>query len=265
LAAPLRDDETNVDARYSSTRRKGIYLLPNLLTTGGLFAGFYSIVASIDGNFMPAAWAIFAAMLLDGLDGRLARLTNTASEFGKEYDSLADMVSFGLAPAIVVYQWGVERLAEYGAVWGRLGWLAAFLYVAAAAFRLARFNTNVAQDKRFFQGLASPAAAAGIASMIWLATSYGGVAGLAALVAGAAITAVTGVLMVSRFAYISFKDVNPGKRVRFAQLVLIPLVIIVIALEPPITLFSLFVVYAASGPVAWLWRRRKRHDAAAAP
>ena len=253
-----------MDARYSSTRRKGIYLLPNLLTTGGLFAGFYSIVASIDGNFTNAAWAIYAAMLLDGLDGRLARLTNTASEFGKEYDSLADMVSFGLAPAIVVYQWGVERLAEYGAVWGRLGWLAAFLYVAAAAFRLARFNTNVAQDRRFFQGLPSPPAAAGVASMIWVVNYYDGFTGLASLVAGAAITAATGLLMVSRFAYVSFKEINPGKRVRFAQLVLIPLVIIVIAIEPPVTLFGLFVVYAASGPAAWLWRRRgKRHDTAA--
>jgi CDP-diacylglycerol--serine O-phosphatidyltransferase len=253
-----------VDPGHSHLRRKGIYLLPNLFTTGGLFAGFYSIVASIDGNFEHAAWAIYAAMLLDGLDGRLARWTNTASEFGKQYDSLADMVSFGLAPAIVVYQWGVERLAEYGMVWGRLGWLAAFLYVAAAAFRLARFNSNVAQDRRFFQGLASPAAAAGIASMIWVVNAYDGFTGLASLVAGAAITAVTGLLMMSRFAYVSFKDFNPGKRVRFARLVLIPLVIIVIALEPPVTLFGLFVLYATSGPAGWVWRRRsKRYDTAA--
>ena len=204
--------ENAVDGRHGNTRRKGIYLLPNLVTTGGLFAGFYSIVASIDGNFDLAAWAIFAAMLLDGLDGRVARLTSTASEFGKEFDSLADMVSFGLAPAIVVYQWGVERLAEYGAIWGRLGWLAAFLYVAAAAFRLARFNSNVAQDRRFFQGLASPAAAAGVASMIWLATAVSGIRGLAPRSSpGVTITAVTGLLMMSRFAYVSFKDVNPGE------------------------------------------------------
>src|SRR5688572_7599300 len=172
------------------------------------------------------------------------------------------MVSFGLAPAIVVYQWGVERLAEYGAVWGRLGWLAAFLYVAAAAFRLARFNSNVAQDRRFFQGLASPAAAAGVASMIWLATAYEGFDGLPALVAGVTVTAVTGLLMMSRFAYVSFKDVNPARRVRFVQLLLIPLVIIVIAIEPPITIFALFLVYAAWGPAAWLWHRRrgKRHE-----
>jgi CDP-diacylglycerol--serine O-phosphatidyltransferase len=245
-----------VDGRPSNTRRKGIYLLPNLLTTGGLFAGFYSIVASIDGNFQAAAWGIFAAMFLDGLDGRVARLTSTASEFGKEYDSLADMVSFGLAPAIVTYQWGVERLAEYGAIWGRLGWLAAFLYVAAAAFRLARFNTNVVPDKRFFQGLASPAAATGVAAMVWLATHYG-IEGLTALVAGISITALAGLLMMSRFAYLSFKDVSAGKRVRFANLLLIPLVIIVIAVEPQVTIFVLFLVYASSGPAAWFWHRRR--------
>jgi CDP-diacylglycerol--serine O-phosphatidyltransferase len=245
-----------VDGRPSHTRRKGIYLLPNLLTTAGLFAGFYSIVAAIDGNFPAAAWGIFIAMFLDGLDGRVARLTSTASEFGKEYDSLADMVSFGLAPAIVTYQWGVERLAEYGAIWGRLGWLAAFLYVAAAAFRLARFNTNVGQDRRFFQGLASPAAAAGVAAMVWLATHYE-IDGLTALVAGIAVTAVAGLLMMSRFAYLSFKDVSAGKRLRFANLLLIPLVIIVIAIEPQVTIFVLFLIYASSGPAAWLWHRRR--------
>jgi len=254
-----------VDAgRPTSTRRKGIYLLPNLLTTGALFAGFYSIVAAIDGNFPSAAWAIFAAMFLDGLDGRVARLTSTASEFGKEYDSLSDMVSFGLAPAIVTYQWGVERLAEYGAVWGRLGWLAAFLYCAAAAFRLARFNTNVGQDRRFFQGLPSPPAAAGVASMVWLATHYQ-IEGLIALVAGITVTAVAGLLMMSRFAYVSFKDVSAGKRVRFANLLLIPLVIIVIAIEPQVTIFILFLIYASSGPAGWLWHRRRAKRMEAAP
>ncbi len=245
-----------VDGRPPSTRRKGIYLLPNLLTTGGLFAGFYAIVAAIDGNFASSAYGIFVAMFLDGLDGRVARLTSTASEFGKQYDSLADMVSFGLAPAIVTYQWGVARLSEYGAIWGRLGWLAAFLYVAAAAFRLARFNTNVAQDRRFFQGLASPAAAVGVAAMVWLATHYG-IGGLTALVAGITVTAVTGLLMMSRFAYWSFKDISAGKRLRFANLLVIPLVIIVIAVEPQVTIFVLFLAYASSGPAAWLWHRRR--------
>ncbi len=252
MQRPQVDDEVN------AAHRRGIYLLPNLLTTGGLFAGFYSIIAAIDGHFHAAAWSIFIAMFLDGLDGRVARLTSTASDFGKEYDSLADMVSFGLAPALVTYQWGVARLSEYGAVWGRLGWLAAFLYAAAAAFRLARFNTNVATlDRRYFQGLPSPAAAATVAGMVWFTTTYG-VDGLVALCAGIAITAAAGVLMMSRFRYLSFKEFGPGHRVRFAHLLLIPLVIIVIAIEPPLTVFALFAVYAASGPLNWLWRRRRR-------
>src|SRR5690606_25808796 len=242
-----RDRMQTVEGEHASSPRKGIYLLPNLLTTGGLFAGFYSIVAAIDGNFTAAAWSIFVAMFLDGLDGRVARMTSTASDFGKEFDSLADMVSFGLAPAIVTYQWGVERLSEYGTLWGRLGWLAAFLYVAAAAFRLARFSTNVTQDRRCFQALAVPAPACGVAGRVWLTTHYG-IEGLAALVAGIMVTAIAGVLMMSRFAYLSFKDVAAGKRVRFAHLLLIPLVLIVIALAPPITIFALFIVYAASGP-----------------
>ena len=274
-----------VEGEQAGSPRKGIYLLPNLLTTGGLFADFYSIVAAIDGNFTSAALSIFVAMFLDGLDGRVARMTSTASDFGKEFDSLADMVSFGLAPAIVTYQWGVERIAEYGEIWERIGWLAAFLYAAAAAFRLARFNTNTAmldrryfqglaspaaaafrlarfnpnvalQDRRYFQGLASPAAAAGVASMVWLATSYG-IEGLVGLVAGIAITALAGLLMMSRFAYLSFKEVGPGQRVRFGRLLLIPLVIIVIAIDPPLMVFLLFVTYASSGPLLWVWRRRR--------
>jgi CDP-diacylglycerol--serine O-phosphatidyltransferase len=238
--------------------RKGIFLLPNLVTTGALFAGFYSVIAAIDGNFTASAWAIFIAMFLDGIDGRVARMTSTASDFGKEFDSLADMVSFGIAPAIVTYQWGVERLSEYGAIWGRLGWLAAFLYAAAAAFRLARFNSNAArQDKRYFQGLSSPAAAASVASMVWVSTQYG-IDGLVALAAGIAITAFAGLLMVSRFRYLSFKDIGPGQRVRFGRLLLIPLVIIVIAVEPPLVIFLIFVGYACSGPAWWLWRRRRK-------
>lgn len=249
---------TEDNATDRSARRRGIYLLPNLLTTGALFAGFYSIIAAIDGNFFNAAIAIFIAMLLDGADGRIARMTSTASEFGKEFDSLSDMVSFGLAPAIVTYQWGVERLSEYGGVWGRLGWLAAFLYVAAAAFRLARFNTNVAgTDRRFFQGLPSPAAAACIAAMMLVSTEYE-VYGLVALVAGITITAALGVLMVSRFSYLSFKDIKPGQRVRYTRLLLIPLVLIVISLDPPMVTFGLFVAYASSGPAVWLWRRSRR-------
>ena len=238
--------------------RRGIYLLPNLLTTGALFAGFYSIVAAIDGNFYGAVWAILIAMFFDGLDGRVARMTSTSSEFGKEYDSLADMVSFGVAPAIVTYQWGVERLAGYGALWGRIGWLAAFLYAAAAAFRLARFNTNYAvNDRRYFQGLPSPAAAAGVAAMVWVATKYE-IDALLGLMSGIAITAVAGLLMMSGFRFLSFKDFNLGRRMRFAHLLLLPLALIVISLEPSLVLLGVFIVYAASGPGIWLWRRRVR-------
>lgn len=239
-------------------RRRGIYLLPNLLTTGGLFAGFYSIIAAIDGNFTVAALAIFVAMFLDGLDGRVARMTSTSSEFGKEFDSLADIVSFGLTPAIVTYQWGVERLSEYGSIWGRLGWAAAFLYVAAGAFRLARFNSNVLwTDRRYFQGLPIPAAAACIAAMVWVSTKYE-VEGLAALVAGIAITAALAVLMVSRFSYLSFKDIKAGHRVRYTRLMIIPLIIIIIAIEPATVSFLLTAIYATSAPAVWLWRRMKR-------
>jgi len=239
-------------------RRRGIYLLPNLVTTGALFAGFYSMIAAIDGNFSRAAIAIFVAMILDWADGWVARMTSTSSEFGKEFDSLADMVSFGLTPAIVTYQWGVERLSEYGAAWERLGWLAAFLYVAAAAFRLARFNSNASwNDRRFFQGLPSPSAAGVIAGMVWASTHYG-IDGLSALVAGITITAAAGALMVSRFSYRSLKDVKPSQQLRFTQLLFIPLLLIVIAIEVQVTSFVVFSLYALSGPATWLWRRRRR-------
>jgi len=246
------------ERKQSPVRRRGIYLLPNLVTTGALFAGFYSMIAAIDGNFSRAAIAIFVAMMLDWADGWVARMTSTSSEFGKEFDSLADMVSFGLTPAIVTYQWGVERLSEYGTVWEKLGWLAAFLYVAAAAFRLARFNSNSNwNDRRFFQGLPSPAAAGVIAGMVWASTHYG-IDGLGALVAGISITAAVGALMVSRFSYRSLKDVKPGQQLRFTQILFIPLLIIVIAIKVEVTSFTLFALYAASGPVIWLWRRRRR-------
>ena len=153
----------------SSARRRGVYWLPNLLTTGALFAGFYAIVAAIDLRFEYAGIAVFVAMTFDFLDGRVARWTNTASAFGKEYDSLSDMVSFGVAPAIVTYQWGVARIAEYGPLWRRVGWLVCFFYAAAAALRLARFNSRTAtQDKHYFEGLPSPAAAAIVAALVWL-------------------------------------------------------------------------------------------------
>jgi len=239
-------------------RRRGIYLLPNLLTTGTVFAGFYGIVAAIDGNYRPAAIAIFVAALLDGMDGRLARLTHTESEFGKQYDSLADMVAFGLAPALIVYQWGLKALAEYGWAWGKVGWLAAFLYAVAAALRLARFNvTSATTDRRFFEGLPSPSAAGLVASMVWLATELG-IDGLPALAVSTFLTAGAGLLMVSRLAFYSFKELGPRGRISFGYVLLIPLVFVAIAIDPPLVCFLIASVYALSGIVLALWRRRRR-------
>lgn len=250
-------DDESTDAPERARRRRGIFLLPNLLTTGGIFAGFFSIVAAIDGNFSSAAWATIVAVVLDGMDGRVARLTNTESDFGKEYDSLADMVSFGVAPAIITYQWGVVRLAEYGVVWGRVGWLATFLYAVAAAFRLARFNTSTQRiDKRWFEGVPSPPAAVAVVSMVWLVSTYDqqlpALSGLVGLAAGICVTAAVGLLMVSRFRYLSFKNLSLSRRVRFANLLLIPLCLILISLAPPIVVFATAATYVASGPVAWL-------------
>jgi CDP-diacylglycerol--serine O-phosphatidyltransferase len=242
----------------SRPRSRAIYLLPNLLTTGCLFAGFYAIVAAIDGNYHRAGFAVFAAMLFDTLDGRVARMTRTESAFGKEYDSLADMVSFGVAPAIVAYQWGVVRLYEYGSAWGRIGWAAAFLYAACAALRLARFNTRAAtQDKQFFEGLPSPSAAAIVSAFFW-ASSEWRAPGLAGLILATLVTASAGVLMVSSFGYNSFKQLNMEGPVRFMTFLLVPLGFVLIAVDPPTALMVIFGGYALSGPVMWLVKRRRR-------
>lgn len=236
--------------------RRGIFLLPNLFTTAALFAGFYSIVAAVDGNFHKAGAAIFVAMILDGMDGRVARLTNTTTPFGKEYDSLSDMVSFGLAPAIVVYQWGVARLTEWNVAWGRTGWLVAFLFAVAAALRLARFNSqSAATGKRFFVGLPSPSAAGLVAAFVWLSSDLG-LAGLGGLALAFIVTAAAGVLMVSRFRYYSFKEVHLGSRVPFTYLIGVVLIFILISIDPPTVFLVLFGSYAASGPIYWLWRKR---------
>ncbi|GDY27808.1 MULTISPECIES: CDP-diacylglycerol--serine O-phosphatidyltransferase [unclassified Agarivorans] len=223
-------------------RQKGIFLLPNLFTTAGLFSGFYAVVASMNGQFEAAAIAIFVAMIFDGVDGRVARLTNTESAFGAEYDSMADMVSFGIAPALVVYNWALHDL-------GKIGWLAAFVYTVGAALRLARFNTQVGiADKRFFQGLASPAAAALIAGMVWFAQDMefpGNKSGVIACL----ITVISGLLMVSNFKYHSFKGIDLKGRVPFFAVLLIVLVFIVVAVKPAVILFTLFAAYAVSGPV----------------
>ena len=238
--------------------RRGIFLLPNLLTTCCLFGGFYAIIAAIDGNFERATIAIFAAMIFDGLDGRVARLMGTETAFGKEFDSLADMVAFGLAPSVVCYQWGVARIAEYGLAWGRFGWIACFFFAAATAMRLARFNARSAtQDKRYFEGLPSPSGAAIVAAFIALAHAYD-IIGLPGLILAFVITGLAATLMVSRFPYRSFKDRAAGERVRYSKLLLVPLVIAVIAINPPLVLFAMFGVYALSGPVGWSWLKLRR-------
>lgn len=229
---------------------RGVYLLPNLLTTAGLFSGFYAVVSSMNGHFMSAAVAIFIAMIFDGLDGRVARMTNTQSDFGAEYDSMADMLSFGIAPSIVVYNWALSSF-------GKFGWLAAFIYVACAALRLARFNTQLeVADKRFFQGLASPAAAGVIASLVWVGTeynidrqSYGFIMGL--------MTILSGLLMVSNFKYHSFKEIKWKEKVNFVVMIAILLVFVIVASSPENILLLIFIMYACSGPFTTLRTGKK--------
>jgi CDP-diacylglycerol--serine O-phosphatidyltransferase len=240
-------------------RRKGIYLLPNLLTTGCVFSGFYAIIAAIDHHFIYAGSAVFCAMIFDTLDGRIARLTKTETAFGKEYDSLADMVSFGLAPAIVTYQWGVVRISELGGhYWGRFGWLACFFYAVCAALRLARFNARAAHaDKRYFEGLPSPSAAAVVAGFVMFSTGWRE-PGLPGLFAAFIVTACAGALMVSSIAYPSFKQLNLDRRIKFFYVTLVPLFIILILIDPPTMLLSIFGTYALSSPVLWAARRLRR-------
>jgi len=238
-------------------QRKGIYLLPNLFTTAALFSGFYAIVAAISGRFEAAAIAIFVAMILDGIDGRIARLTNTQSAFGAEYDSLSDLVCFGLAPALLIYEWSLSSLVQLSNLLGKLGWLAAFIYTAATALRLARFNTQVGKvDKAYFQGLASPAAAATLAGFVWISTDYQWEGSTLVLPAGC-LTVVIGFLMVSKFRYRSFKDLDL-KRVPSMTALSIVMIFVLLSINPPQMLFLVFFVYAFSGPVLTLVQLRKR-------
>jgi CDP-diacylglycerol--serine O-phosphatidyltransferase len=258
------------ESRMARVRRKGLYPLPTLITLAALFGGFFGIVMAMNGRFDYATAGIFAAMVLDGLDGRLARMTGTQSAFGEQMDSLADVVSFGVAPALVAYQWALQPL-------GRWGWVAAFVYCACAALRLARFNVNTGVvDKRYFQGLPSPAAAALVAGFVWLAVAM--VDGhrdvplfhrLINALGGArvargdfswlmfGITLFAGLTMVTNIPYYSFKDFSRRRSVPFAALVLIALLIAAINVEPTTMLFALFVGYALSGYVIYVWRRAK--------
>ena len=239
-----------------SKRRKGIYVLPNLFTLAALFGGFYAIVMAINGRFDLAAIGIFCAMVLDSLDGRVARMTNTQSAFGEQMDSMSDMVSFGAAPALIAYVWALKDL-------GRWGWIAAFVYCACAALRLARFNVNTAVvDKSFFQGLPSPAAAALIAGFIWLITESG-IKGTGAVL-GVSIPWITfalalysGLTMVTNVPFYSFKDVQMKRSVPFVVIVLIVLGIAAINIDPPTVMFFAFVAYGFSGYVSYGWRRFK--------
>ncbi len=247
----------------SKPRPRGIYLLPNLFTSGGLFAGFFAIISASQDKFVEAAIAVFIAAILDGLDGRVARLTNTQTEFGVQYDSLADLVSFGMAPSLVMYHWSLSQLSYMGAFWGRLGWAIAFLYAACAALRLARFNTQVGiVDKRWFIGLASPAAAGLMMAFVWtfeVAGFDGGAMRYAALV----VTATAGLLMVSRIRYYSFKSLPLAQRVPFVTVLVAIALLVLLALNPPQVLLGATVLYALSGPFYWLWCRLRRGRARA--
>ncbi|HUW54686.1 MAG TPA: phosphatidylcholine/phosphatidylserine synthase [Rhodanobacter sp.] len=249
-------------------RHRGIYLLPNLVTTGAMFAGFYAIIASIGGRYTEAAVAVFIAAVLDGLDGRVARLTGTQSEFGVQYDSLSDLISFGLAPALVMYTWSLSALRDFGPLWGKLGWAAAFIYAACAALRLARFNTQAGvADKRYFQGLASPAAAAVCMSFVWSVDKFG-LPGSEFCFITPAIMLIAGLLMVSRFRYFSFKSLPMDEhgRVPFRWIVVAVLLLALLILDTARVLFAGFTLYLLSGPAWTVWlaarQRRARRSAA---
>lgn len=239
-------------------RRRGIYLLPSLFTTGALFAGFFAIVAALQGNFAPAAIAILIAMVLDGLDGRVARMTDTQSDFGAEYDSLSDMVSFGVAPALIVYEWSLKNVGDVAAGWSQLGWLVAFIYTACCALRLARFNTQVGKaDKRFFQGLASPSAAAVMVGMVWVSRSFG-ISGQELMTLAFVVTLATGLLMVTSLPYYSFKDLGGHRRVPFITMLAVVMLFVFATIDPPVVIFAGFALYALSGPAWWAFRRLRR-------
>ncbi len=232
-------------------RRRGIYLLPNLFTITALFAGFYAIVASMRGHFETAAIAIFVAMIMDSLDGRVARLTHTESEFGAQLDSLADMVSFGVAPALVIYLWSLDSI-------GKVGWLGAFVFTVAVALRLARFNTQLGEGgKRYFKGLPCPAGAGVIAGMVWAASDLGMRGDTLSWVV-MFITVSVGLLMVSNIRYRSFKDLDLKGTVSFVAILVVVLILVLVALDPPQLLFAIFFLYALSGPVAFLWQGKRR-------
>jgi CDP-diacylglycerol--serine O-phosphatidyltransferase len=254
ILLPVDEHEEEISVNGRKERRRGIYLLPNLFTTGALFSGFYAIVSGMHGKFEIAALAIFVAMIFDGLDGRVARLTNTQSKFGAEYDSLSDMVSFGVAPALVMFSWALNEL-------GKFGWAVAFIYVACAALRLARFNTQIdTADKNYFSGLASPAAAAVVAGTVWVFAEEGWVDGQMPLgmpVLAAILTAVVGFLMISSIKYHSFKGLNLRGRVPFVVLLAVVVGFGIFMIGQERALLLGFLIYAASGPAAIFYKKMR--------
>ncbi|MEM1114216.1 MAG: CDP-diacylglycerol--serine O-phosphatidyltransferase [Pseudomonadota bacterium] len=249
------DHEEEVSENGKTVRRRGVYLLPNLFTTAALFAGFYGVIAAMRGDFEPAAIAIIVAGVLDSLDGRVARMTNTQSKFGAEYDSLADMVSFGVAPALVMFSWGLTDL-------GKFGWSAAFVYVACAALRLARFNTSIdTADKNFFTGLSSPAAAGILVSVVWVSYEMGLVGDALPselAVAAGILTIVAGILMIANVPYYSFKGIDPLGRVPFFIIIVVVLGFGLVLLDPPRFFLIASLLYALSGPVILIAKRGRQ-------
>ena len=238
-------------------RSRGIYLLPNLFTTAAMFAGFYAIIAAQSGRFHTAAFAIFLAMLLDTIDGRVARMTNTQTEFGAQLDSLADLISFGLAPALVMYNWSLVFINDVGPGWAKLGWLAAFFYTVSAAMRLARFNANPEEDKHHFIGLPSPTAAAIVIGVVWIGYDMG-VSGESVRFLAMFVTLATAALMVSNIRYQTFKDIDYRHKVPFLGVLVAVLILIFVAFDPPKVLFAGFLIFTIYSPVAALRRCQKR-------
>ncbi len=252
---PLGEYEEDESIDGKTVKSKGVYILPNLFTTAGLFSGFYSIIQAMNGEFEKAAIAIFVAMIMDILDGRIARLINAQSAFGAQYDSLSDMVSFGLAPALVMFSWALASL-------GKVGWAVSFIYVAGAALRLARFNTQVdVADKRYFTGLASPAAAAILASLVWIGSDLGWVdeqLHWVVRIFAAIVTALIGFLMVSNIPYHSFKGFDFQGRVPFAVIILVIIVFSIIVIDPARVFLILLTLYGLSGPILSLMKNSKK-------
>lgn len=260
--------EENIHELSSQPKRRGgIYLLPNLFTTGALFAAFYAMIAATNGDFGIACASIFIAMVLDGADGRVARMTNTESDFGKEYDSLSDMVAFGVAPAMTMYHFALADLKGEGWIWFEIGGLAAFFYCAAAALRLARFNSMIGterEDKRFFVGLPSPSGAALVIGLVWTAFSYD-ITGKGFAIFAMFITALSGALMVSNVRFHSFKDVNMSRRVSFFFMVMVVACFILVAIRPPEALLAIVTLYVATGVVGMIRGEKVDEETAEEP